>query len=264
MAKFVMWDNGFRGMVRHLPAALEGRDSGTLALLGYRELVVREPEDYIPRFSGLLGSSEFELLPDGRVLQTFPHADFSVAAVREELGRMARQDAGRELGRTDWYITRKAELGTKVPKEVTSLRKKIRDHVDWIVQDIAGRSPRELVEYSWKFPTSNDQTMVNGVPVVFAAEPPIPPPALPAPPPPVDPVTGEAVGVFGNADPGVVDPAPPPPPAPEPQEPPSTTDGPVPVFLPGEEHPDFSALDVPLVTVYAPNVEDTGPRPDND
>lgn len=265
MPKHVMWDEetGFRGMVRHLPAALEGRDSAFLAMVGYRELVVREPEDYIPRFSGLLGSSKFELMPDGRVLQTFPNADFSVAAVRKELGRMVRQDATRELGRTDWYVVRKVEVGTEIPEDAASLRQKIRDHVEWILEDVEKRSPRELVEYEWKFPTSNEQTMVNGVPVVFTAEPPGPSPVAPPPPPVAQPVEGEAVGVFGNADPALVDPAPGPP-GPEPElEVPETTDGPVPVFRTGEEKPDFSAANVPLVTVYAPNVE-PGHAPDAD
>lgn len=266
MGQWILWDdenNTLLSVVRHLPPALQGRDSGYLALLGYRERVTVQPENFIPRFSSLVGSSKFEKMPDGRVLETFPDADFSVERIRLELKRQVREDASRELGRTDWYVVRKVELGTEIPGEVSALRKKIRDHVDWVSDDIDKTEPRALVEYQWKFPTRSDQTMVNGVPVVFNPSPPQPPPLSPTSGDSTGrPITGEAQGVFGNADPTLVDPAPEPPDEPE-FTVPDTTDGPVPVYLPGEERPHLDPNGVPLVTVYAPNVEDAGPRPDN-
>lgn len=265
MVQYVQWDDekGFQGVVRHLPPSLAGRDAASLRQLGYRERVVRHPEDFIPRFSALLGSSTFEVLPDGRVLESFPDADFSVEAVRRELISMAKQDAGRELNRTDWYVVRAMELDKPTPKEIKSLRKKVRDHVDWIIEDVNRRSPRELVEYTWKFPTMDSQVMVNGVPVIFNVEPPTPPTPLPEPPEPGFVPEGEAQGVYGNSDPNVLTPPPPPPDEPEFLVP-DTTDGPVPVIplTPGEEHPNFDANNIPLVTVYAPNVDDPGPQPD--
>lgn len=265
---WVHWDDekGFQGIIRHLAPALEQRGTSYLNLLGYRELVTVNPENHIPRFQQLLGSAEFELMADGRVKQTFPNADFSVARVKGALMDLVKQDAGRELSKTDWYIVRSYELNTQLPDDVLSLRKKIRDHVDWVAADIEGKSPRELVEYSWMFPQTDEQVMIQGVPVILRES--APPPVPMTPKLPDDAPTGEgfdptAHEVWGNADPTVLDPAPEPPDENLPPEPPPTTDGPVPVYIDGEERPDLDANGFPLVTVYAPNVEDTGPRPDS-
>lgn len=258
---WVQWDNGFKGNARLDPALAE-RGNEYLKLLGYRELVVREPEAFIPRFGRLLGSAEFELLDDGRVLQTYPSADFSVEAVRGELSRMAREAANRELTKTDWYVMRKVETGAEIPEKILSLRNSIRDHIDWIDDDLAKRAPRELVDYEWMFPQTADQVMLNGTPVILS----ITPPALVQPIPllPEEYATGAGFDpdaeVLGNADPDVVDPAPEPPPEPVRPTAPPTTDGPVLVHK-EKLRPALDAEGFPLVTVYAPTVEDTGPRP---
>ena len=265
--QWVQWDDEtgqMLGMVRRLPPGLQGRDAAHLAKLGYRELVTAEPEDFIPRFPSLLGQSEFKLLGDGRVKQTFPKADFSVKAVRSELKALARTRAGQELAATDWYLIRQLELGTPVPAEVVTLRKKIRDHVDWLDGDIDKKSARALVDYQFMFPKAADQTMVRGLPVHIEAVEPDPLDPLPVPDDPEMPVTGEAQGVFGNDDPTVLEPAPEPPPPVRIEPAPATTDGPVPVWNEEDGRPDFlSAEGLPLITAYAPTVEDTGPEPDH-
>lgn len=265
MAKqWVQWDsetNRMLGMVRQLPAALEGRDAAQLAQHGYRELVVQTPENHIPRFSSLLGESKFELMTDGRVMQRFPNADFSVGRVRSALLQAAKNAAQQELAMTDWYVLRSVEQDKPIPAAVQELRKKIRDHVAWLEQDIADRSARELVDYRWMFPKSAEQVMVKGIPVVFEAREPEPLPDTITPPDPPPAATGVNIGIIGNSDPGVVDPAPPAPPEQVVRTPPVTTDGPIPNFLEGELQTHLTAEGTPLVTVYAPNVEDTGPAP---
>lgn len=252
------WDNesnAFRGVVRALPDTLEGRDPSTLALMGYREIVTRHPENFVARFPALLGISSFRLLEDGRVEQTFPNADYSVARVREELTRQMKDSAGRELARTDWYIVRSVELGEEVPAEIGELRTKIRDHVDWLEEQIAGLSPRELVDYQWRFPQNAEQELINGVPVELrpGTEESIREDQLPlketAPPdggviPPGDArlwVTGhtEPLPAPGPMDP-LHDVAPPPP----------TTDGPVPTWVGEDRPPTLDANGFPLVHVY--------------
>lgn len=266
---WVQWDNEtdqFRGTLRHIPDALEGRPASVLATLGIRELVTVQPENFIPRFSGLSGRSEFTRLADGRVQQTFPEADFSVGKVRTELVRMVKEAATRELSKTDWYFTRQLELGSEVPAAVRTLRGKIRDHVEWIENDIEQTAPRALVEYAYSFPVDADQVMINGTPVWLAPGAPTELPLRLATPP-QDVHTGEgfdpdADGVFGD---DLVDPAPPPPPAPVPSTPPATTDAEVPIYHftdPDTPVPVLDAEGFPLVTAYAPTVEDTGPLPD--
>jgi hypothetical protein len=270
MAAWVLWDDakgGFAGMARQLPNTLQGRDASALALLGYHELVVRHPEDFIARFPNLLGRSVFEMQPDGRVLQTFPESDFSVAKVREELVAAVKLGAGRELAKTDWYIVRKAELGTSIPDDVTTLRQKIRDHVEWLSTEIAGLAPRELVDFEWRFPTEADQTMIDGMPLKIVTQPPLPVPDEPLRAAVIHTGEGydpEAHGTLGNDDPSVVEEAPQPPDPPVRPVPPPTTDGPVPLFVEGEDPPPtHDANGIPLVTAYAPTVEDPGPRPDD-
>lgn len=265
---WVQWDDDkdeFKGVVRELPPALRGRTGPALALLGYRELVVDRPEDFIARFPHLLGSSTFTRMTDGRVKQTFPVADFSVKAVRAEIVRQARESAGKEMTKTDWYVVRSAEGQGEIPKHVAALRAKIRAHVDWIADDVETTGARDLVEYQWHWPRSADDVMLRGVPVQMTVTPPPPVDVLEVPPPDVptgagfDPDAAEE----GNPDPDVVDqlvvPA-----APEAAPPPPTTDGPVPFFMLGEEPPTLDAEGFPLITVYAPNVEDIGPQPDNE
>lgn len=266
---WVQWDDDkdeFKGVVRELPPSLRGRAAPALALLGYRELVVDRPEDYIARFPHLLGSSVFKKMADGRVKQTFPDADFSVKAVRAELVRQARESAGKEMTKTDWYVVRSAEGQGKIPKHVAALRAKIRAHVDWIADDVEHTSARLLVEYQWHWPRSADDVMLRGVPVQMTVTPPPPVDIVEVPPQDVPTGAGfdpDAVEE-GNPDPNVVDPAPAAPAKPEAAPAPATTDGHVPFYMLGEEPPSLDAEGFPLITVYAPNVEDIGPRPDNE
>lgn len=263
MAQWLYWgETGQPDFIRHLPPHLEGRDVATLAQMGYHQRVTREPEDFIPRFPRLLGTSRFEKLPDGRVLETFPEADFSVAAVRGALEEDLRQDAQRELAKTDWYVVRSYELNKKIPKDVIKLRGSIRQHVDWVIDDIAKKSARELVDYRWVFPTAPDQINVNGLPTTFVVTPPGPPP--PPMPGDLDPTDRDAVPPPETEEVVELVPPPPPPKAPVLEAPP-TTDGPVQLWVEGEDPPPhLDANGIPLITAYAPRVEDTGRTPDQE
>ena len=108
--------------------------------------------------------------------------------------------------------------------------------------------------------------MIDGLPVVIDPTPPPPVAGVEPPPDPNMPETGEAVGVWGNDDPTVLE-EPPGPPEPEPVKlaPPATTDGPVLTWNEEDGRPDFlDANGMPLITAYAPNVpeDETGPKPD--
>jgi len=265
MAQWVLWDDKddrLLSVMRNLPPALRGKDGAQLAQLGYRERLVVQPEDYIPRFPELLGSSKFTLMEDGRVRETFPDADYSVEAVRGELKRMVRESATMELSRSDWYVIRSMELNTKIPEPITKLRESVRTHVHWIENHLDSVKARDLVDYQWKMPSDPTQVMVNGLPVTFNPTPPTGVPAL-APTEDENPSPVPPDALYGTG----ADFLEPPPEEPEAEElapRPSTTDGPVPQIADGQEIPHLDANDVPLVTVYAPNVEDMGPRPDQE
>lgn len=167
--QWAIWDetiNGPSSIMRNLPENLQGKAIDEINALGYYELVSVQPEDYIPRFAELSGSAVFEFR-DNYVYQTYPEADFSLNAVRGALKLMAANEASRRLAGSDWYVLRSFELGTEVPEDVRKLRGMIRDHLDWIRNDVETKGPRELVEYRWDFPRHPDEVMVNGSPVLY-------------------------------------------------------------------------------------------------
>ena len=64
----------------------------------------------------------------------------------------AKADANRLLAPTDWYSSRKSELGTAIPDSVLADRKKIRDKVDTIETEVAALATVEsILKYTYSF-----------------------------------------------------------------------------------------------------------------
>ena len=64
----------------------------------------------------------------------------------------AKADANILLVPTDWYSSRKSELGTAIPDSVLADRKKIRDRVDTIETEVAALTTVEsILKYTYSF-----------------------------------------------------------------------------------------------------------------
>ena len=64
----------------------------------------------------------------------------------------AKADANLLLAPTDWYSSRKSELGTAIPDSVLADRKKIRDKVDAIEAEVAALTTVEsILKYTYSF-----------------------------------------------------------------------------------------------------------------
>ena len=186
-AQYDAVDSQLLSVVNHLPESIVSSTPEQLAALGYYELVIEQPVDAIRRFPQLLGSSLFTLEADGKVHQTFPDANFSVAKVRETLIAEMKSSQFRIMNTTDWYYVRQIEEGTPVPEEVKTVRQRQRAYGEDVEQQIETMDERSLIDFEWTWPTSINQTMERGVPVRHVTLPPDEPPAIneePAPPPP--------------------------------------------------------------------------------
>ena len=63
-----------------------------------------------------------------------------------------KADANRLLAPTDWYSSRKSELGTTIPDNILADRKKIRDKVDAIEAEVAALTTVEsILKYTYSF-----------------------------------------------------------------------------------------------------------------
>ena len=63
-----------------------------------------------------------------------------------------KADANRLLAPTDWYSSRKSELGTAIPDSILADRKKIRDKVDAIEAEVAALTTVEsILKYNYSF-----------------------------------------------------------------------------------------------------------------
>ena len=64
----------------------------------------------------------------------------------------AKRDANNLLSPTDWYSSRKSELGTAIPDSILADRKKIRNKVDAIEAEVAALTTVEsILKYTYSF-----------------------------------------------------------------------------------------------------------------
>tara|TARA_B100000401_G_C52790002_1_gene712906 strand:+ start:231 stop:761 length:531 start_codon:yes stop_codon:yes gene_type:complete len=72
--------------------------------------------------------------------------------LKADIVSKAKADAKHLLAPTDWYSSRKSELGTAIPDSVLADRKKIRDKVDTIETEVAALTTVEsILKYTYSF-----------------------------------------------------------------------------------------------------------------
>ena len=72
--------------------------------------------------------------------------------LRADIIVIVKADANRLLAPTDWYSSRKSELGTVIPDNILADRKKIRDKVDAIEAEVAALTTVEsILKYTYSF-----------------------------------------------------------------------------------------------------------------
>ncbi len=72
--------------------------------------------------------------------------------LKADIVSKAKTDANNLLAPTDWYSSRKSELGTAIPDSVLADRKKIRDKVDTIETEVAALTTVEsILKYTYSF-----------------------------------------------------------------------------------------------------------------
>ena len=105
-----------------------------LETYGFYDVV--EPDGYDSQIHDL-GEIEFDA---GNSVFTYPKSNKtwsqSLAELKTQKISNLKSSAGYELAKTDWYITREAELGTSVPDSITTERAAIRSKVDTIESEI--------------------------------------------------------------------------------------------------------------------------------
>lgn len=166
---WAQWDTQGKyllAVVNDLPESIRNMSPEQIVDLGYYPLDIIFPEDTIHRFPQLSGGAHYELI-DNRIVQTFPNADFSVAAVRAFLTTEVERSLQQTMYATDWYFIRALDTGTPVPEPIKILRQRQRTHLDWLRNQIATLDERSLVEFQWMWPTRISEVMQNGVPIIY-------------------------------------------------------------------------------------------------
>lgn len=120
-----------------------------LETYGFYDVV--EPDGYDSQIHDL-GEIEFDA--DNSVF-TYPKSNKtwsqSLAELKTQKISNLKSSAGYELAKTDWYITREAELGTSVPDSITTERAAIRSKVDTIESEINALTTKaNVVKYTYK------------------------------------------------------------------------------------------------------------------
>lgn len=120
--------------VKHPAIIFERYSSEELAELGIYPFVQVDLE-FDPRFYECTGSDvTFE---NGVVTEKFNLKALPLEAVKADCIVIAKREAGMLLRVTDWYITRKTELGVEIPDSVIVERKIIRDDCEALEASIA-------------------------------------------------------------------------------------------------------------------------------
>jgi len=87
---------------------------------------------------------------DGEVIETKPNHD--IAELKEAIVGRIKQEAGKRLAKTDWYVTRLAERSTAIPVEVAEERLDIINKSDLFETEInALTTVEEVLRYTHAF-----------------------------------------------------------------------------------------------------------------
>ena len=130
-------NNGIITIFRSLPESWDG-SSGHIVNFRNASTEVLESEGFFdvvkPSYDSRieeLGEIEFDS-DDNQF--TYPKSDKTISETLAELKAQKKQAvkdlANNELAKTDWYVTRNADLGTAIPDDVNTERASIRTKVD--------------------------------------------------------------------------------------------------------------------------------------
>ena len=70
--------------------------------------------------------------------------------------RQVKNDAERELNKTDWYVTRKAEKNTAIPNAITTHRDAVRSKQDSMCTAITNASDTPALETLYTYTRQED------------------------------------------------------------------------------------------------------------
>lgn len=90
-------------------------------------LIKERPKDYVPGQPRLLGPEVHSLHPDGdKVISSYPEADFSPQAFRDNAKLICQERGEQVLAETDWYVIRYMEKGIEIPSDIVAARENVR------------------------------------------------------------------------------------------------------------------------------------------
>ena len=82
--------------------------------------------------------------------------DVRTEGLKTILIRQVKNDAERELNKTDWYVTRKAEKNTAIPNAITTHRDAVRSKQDSMCTAITNASDTPALETLYKYTRQDD------------------------------------------------------------------------------------------------------------
>lgn len=145
----VEWDHDHAVVLAHSFKGGEPQSTGIERQGGRTEwlpLVRDHPPNYIPGQARLLGAATYHL-EGGQVVATYPDADFSPEAFRDNARLIAQERGQQVLAETDWYVIRWIEKNVTIPDEVKKGRDAVRSVIDAEVSRIETMAPAELQDY---------------------------------------------------------------------------------------------------------------------
>ena len=98
----------------------------TLESEGFYDVTTPTYDPNVEVLGDLLWDSAYKVFTYSKSDKTFPN---SLAEMKAEKKQQLKKIANQDLSLTDWYVTRKADIGTAIPDEINTQRKEIRDKV---------------------------------------------------------------------------------------------------------------------------------------
>ena len=100
---------------------------------------------------------------EGNVIETKPNYD--IAELKESIVGRIKQEAGKHLAKTDWYVTRLAERSTAIPADVAEERLDIINKSDAFEVEVASLvTVEEVMRYTFDYypqPTLQDEPITE-------------------------------------------------------------------------------------------------------
>ena len=131
---------------------------------------IEYPEGYDQRFNSLLNPMQVRYdyeAATNEVVIRYPEADYSPAAIRQELVSMIKSAARQMLNMTDWVIIRSFETGEEAPDDIRSQRAAIRSRSEEFEEQLKSVADADLTSFTFSFDTEapNDDPRPEPEPV---------------------------------------------------------------------------------------------------